>query len=146
MGDTDNNTSVIFTLNDIEPVAELAVTAPNGGENLITGTTSNITWTSLNIPPTDEIDILVSTDNGVNFTSILTDPETFESLNGTFPWQVPTTLSTEALIKVRSVTNDIEAVSDAVFSIVPVPVINVTDVTVATGITIDDSDASDLED
>lgn len=146
MEDTDNNTSPIFTLDDIAAVPELEVTAPNGGQNLVVGTTSNITWTSQNIPPTDEIDILVSIDAGDNYTSILTDPESFESLNGTFPWQVPITLSNEALIKVRSVTNDIEAVSDAVFSIVPVPVINVTGVTVAIGITIDDSDASDLDD
>ncbi|MEQ8713743.1 MAG: IPT/TIG domain-containing protein [Cyclobacteriaceae bacterium] len=146
MEDTDNNTSPLFTLDDISAVAELEVTAPNGGQNLVVGTTSNITWTSLNIPPTDQIDILVSIDDGDNYTSILTNPETFESLNGTFAWQVPTTLSAEALIKVRSVTNSIEDVSDEVFSIVPVPVINVTGVNLTTGVTIDDSDAADLED
>ena len=146
MEDLDNNTSPIFTLDDISAVAELEVTAPNGGQNLVVGTTSNITWTSLNIPPTDEIDIQVSIDNGDNYTSILTGPETFENLNGTFAWQVPTTLSAEALIKVRSLTNGIEDISDEVFSIVPVPVINVTGVNLTTGVAIDDSDAADLED
>ncbi|MEQ9302047.1 MAG: IPT/TIG domain-containing protein [Cyclobacteriaceae bacterium] len=144
MDDTDNNTSDIFTLSDIEPVAELALTAPNGGENLVVGSTSNITWSSLNIPPTDEIDILVSTDNGTSFNSILTGAETFESLGGTFAWTVPNTLNATSLIRVRSITNNIEDVSDAVFSIVPVPVINVAGVTVTTGITIDDADAADL--
>ncbi|GEM_PF-2614676 len=127
-----------------ETVPTITILSPNGGENLFIGRTTTIRWQAENIPQTDVIDILLSTDNGDTYNTILADTETLESLAGVFSWTVPNSVTDEAFIRVRSVTSDIVDESDGAFSIIPVPEISIAGINTSTGVVIEAADASDL--
>jgi hypothetical protein len=121
--DSDGNGPVdtsdaVFT---ITPTPVLTVTSPNGGESWEGGTVQNITWSSVNI--SGMVNIEYSVNNGVSWSNILTNTTD----DGTEPWIIPDTPTTQALLRISdSDGNGPVDTSDAVFTITPTPVLTVT--------------------
>jgi hypothetical protein len=106
-----------------DALPSVAVTYPNGGENLSVGSNADITWTASDDQSVQSVSVELSRDNGVNWESIAADiPNT-----GTYSWLVtpPGTNSDSnpvysALIRVTAKDNAAQTnadVSDAGFSI-----------------------------
>lgn len=113
---TDRSNSV-FT---ITPPPSITVTSPNGGENWITGTTHNITWTSFNV---GNVKLEYSLDNGATFTLITASVPS----GGAYSWITPNLASETCLIKITDTTNPaVTDKSNAVFVISMQPSITVT--------------------
>ncbi len=91
--------------------ASVTVTAPNGGETLTGGSSSNITWSTTGTV-TDPISIYYSTDSGVNFSNTIATGETND---GSYAWTVPNIASSTAKVKV--VSGSLNDISDANFTI-----------------------------
>ena len=89
-----------------------AVTAPNGGETWVSGSTHNITWTSMGAIA--NVMIEYSADNGANWTTVIAS-----TLNtGSYSWTVPYAASTQCLVRVSDASNaEIYDASDSVFNI-----------------------------
>jgi hypothetical protein len=99
----------------------ITVTSPNGGETLITGSTSSITWNSTGNISSVMIDL--STDNGSTWSTII--PSTAN--DGEYSWIVPDTPSTQCLVRIRdALDGNPSDTGDAVFSIAKTPAIQVT--------------------
>jgi hypothetical protein len=96
-----------------DPYAKLiTVTAPNGGENLITGSTKNITWTSQNV------DTVVIEYRSANNTPWVLISDTVLGSSKTFSWSVPSLITSTAKIKISEKGNvTIADSSNNVFSI-----------------------------
>jgi hypothetical protein len=109
--------NTVFT---ISSPPTITVTKPNGGENLQTGSTQAITWTSTgNI---DSINIAYSTDSGATWTPIASAIAN----TGSFNWTVPSTPSTNCLVRVNDVVGTAVDSSNLVFTISLPPTITVT--------------------
>jgi beta-lactamase superfamily II metal-dependent hydrolase len=118
------------TAGDLTPPV-VTVNAPNGGETWTVGSVYNITWTATDNVGVTSIDIVYSTNNGTNWTTVATG----EANDGTYAWTVPDTPSTVAKVKVTAhdaATNTGSDVSDAVFEIA-IPVVSVADVLLGRG-------------
>jgi hypothetical protein len=95
--------------------AAITVTAPNGGEIWGVSTMQNITWTSSGVA---DVKIELSTDDGSNWTDIITSTPS----SGTYNWTVPNTPSTQCLVRIVDTSNpSIVDESNAVFTIEVVP-------------------------
>jgi len=93
----------------------ITVSEPNGGENWKVGSVHAITWT-VEDGFTGLVNIFFSSDNGVNWTPLITDVDA----TGVYEWTIPNVVSAQCLIKVaESTTSTPFDVSDALFSIVP---------------------------
>jgi len=94
----------------------IAVTAPNGGESWIAGTSRNINWTSTSVA---NVKIEYSTDGGSKYTTVIT----LTANTGNYSWTVPNTPSTTCLVRISETATGMPVdTSDAVFSIVaPTP-------------------------
>ncbi|NOY58114.1 MAG: hypothetical protein GXO75_04140 [Calditrichaeota bacterium] len=101
----------IMTVTEGQTAESIAVTAPNGGETLIIGNNFDITWTSSGTSGTVDIDY--STDNGSNWTPIVTN----ETDDGSYTWTVPNDPSTTCLVRVTDSDGSPADESDAVFTI-----------------------------
>ncbi|MCP4710526.1 MAG: hypothetical protein GY869_18030 [Planctomycetes bacterium] len=90
----------------------LTVTAPNGGENLETGTQFDITWTCSGL---NNVIIEYSTNNGVTWGYIDKVPAD----NGIYTWTIPGPPSENCLVRVSGADSDENPwdVSDRVFTI-----------------------------
>src|SRR5439155_26158809 len=75
----------------------VAVTSPNGGEFGAVGSTQSITWTATDDAGVAIVDIAYSTDGGATFPNAVA---TGVSNTGTFAWTVPSTLTTQAPVRV----------------------------------------------
>lgn len=94
----------------------ISVIFPNGGEEIEAGSGQTITWTSTDA--VDNVRIEYSTDNGGNWTDIVSSTEN----DGAHPWTIPDEASTQCLIRVSDANNSIISdVGDGVFSIVSFP-------------------------
>ena len=100
------------------PAVAITVTSPNGGEGWGTGSSQTITWTSNGI--TGNINIQLSRDGGATYSNIIAN-----TLNdGSQAWTVTTPSSTQAMIKVVSITTPaIYDTSDASFTIAAPPAV-----------------------
>lgn len=111
--------------------AAVTVIAPNGGENLVVGSTYNIQWDATGI---DNVKLEYTTNNGADWIEIATVPalskanntydhpkkrfKNTESLLGSYSWVVPNTPSDQCKVKVSDATNPaVYDVSDSVFTI-----------------------------
>ena len=74
------------------PQPTITVTAPNGGENLVSGNKTNITWVSTYI---ESVKLEYTTNNGANWVEIAASTPS----NGLYEWSVPVVSS--ALCKIR---------------------------------------------
>ena len=132
-------TLVITISNQIAPDTAITVTSPNGGEIWQVGSINNITWTSVGTSGTVRLEY--STNNGTSWTTILANTPD----DGTQAWTIPDIPSTTCLVRASDTDGSPVDVSNAVFSIVPLPsgpCINET-FTAATGTVTDNSGALD---
>ena len=89
-----NQSTSTFT---IAPPPEITVLSPNGGETLLAGSNTNITWTSTNIA---NVNIEFTTDNGADWSPITTSP--VPSV-GQYVWQnIPGVNSSLCRIKISN--------------------------------------------
>jgi hypothetical protein len=104
----------------IVPVPVITVLSPNGSESWEVGSAQTITWSWAGSIAAVKIDY--SNDGGAAWTTL----ELSTDNDGTQPWTVPDTLSSQCLIRIGDASDGIPSdMSDAAFSIVPVPVITV---------------------
>jgi len=90
--------------------AVLTLSAPNGGESLLAGKTTNITWVASNI--TGKVKLEYTT-NGTDFILI-------DSVNvspASFTWTVPSVATTTAKVRISTTNNSISDLSNANFTI-----------------------------
>jgi len=93
----------------------VVVTAPNGGENWLSGSQRTISWNIQGTSLTFNLDYSIN--GGSTWTSIATNVSTAV---GTYAWTVPNTPSANCLVRVRdAVTNCMQDVSNNVFTILP---------------------------
>jgi hypothetical protein len=104
----------------IQPAQTITVTAPNGGEALVAGRSYPITWTSSGI---SNVGIDYSTNNGVNWTNIVTNIPS----NGYYLWNpVPSVSSTNCKVRVYDALDTLPVAQSAnQFTILPAPTIAV---------------------
>ncbi|XXF81084.1 DUF1929 domain-containing protein [Myxococcaceae bacterium GXIMD 01537] len=90
----------------------IKVLAPNGGETLVAGSTTEIRWaTSGSVP---SVDVAYSSNNGATWTTL----ESGGANDGTFTWTLPTAGTTKALVRVsKKGTPATSDLSDAPFVI-----------------------------
>jgi len=108
VNDISNNVFSIYT----QVLGTITVSTPNGGENWEVSTSQNITWVSSNIT---NVKIEYSSNAGTNWTTI---NSSVSAALGTYSWQIPSSVSTNCLVKISDVTNSsISDVSNNVFTI-----------------------------
>jgi hypothetical protein len=88
----------------------LAVNTPNGGENLVAGKSTNITWLAANI--TGKVKLEYTT-NGTDFVFI----DSVDASTATYTWTVPSVATTTAKIKITTLDNANSDLSNANFTI-----------------------------
>ncbi|MEQ9232114.1 MAG: LamG-like jellyroll fold domain-containing protein, partial [Cyclobacteriaceae bacterium] len=103
-----------FTINAGTP--QVQVIAPNGGEVLESGTVYPISWSTINMSGSDNIQVRWSANGGASFATITSG--TIDQLNGSFDWTIPNLIGTNNIIRVRNTTLGITDNSDAPFEIV----------------------------
>ena len=96
----------------------LQVTAPNGGETLLGGSTQNITWNYTNI---NNIVIELSLDGGFNWDT-LSHSYSASALNYSFT--VPSKGTTQGMVRLTSTLQYVQDESDGYFSI-PTPTVDI---------------------
>ncbi|HPN39521.1 MAG TPA: YCF48-related protein, partial [Melioribacteraceae bacterium] len=90
----------------------VTVTAPDGGEHWVIGTTQNITWTSQNV---SNVKIEISTNNGTNWQTVVAS---VSATPGTYAYVVPNTPSGLCIVRVSDANNSaINDVSNGTFTI-----------------------------
>jgi hypothetical protein len=94
---TTSSTAVIDdTSADVSTV--VLVTSPNGGEELVGGSTQNITWSATTDGSIGGINISYTTDAGVTYNSIVTNTTN----DGTYSWTVPSIDAASVFVKVEA--------------------------------------------
>ncbi|HCC83903.1 TPA: hypothetical protein DEP96_03570 [Candidatus Uhrbacteria bacterium] len=138
-------TFTVISSSSTEPTVAsytMLVTAPNGGEALVDGTTKNITWSSsqTNSSAMNNVNISYTTDGGVTYHAIANN----ETNDGTYSWTVPSIDAGQVFIKVVGTDLVIELASDSsdtAFSIattvITAPASGTTGVSPVTGLTED---------
>ena len=97
---------------DFTVPGHITVTAPNGGEVLGVGTTTNLTWESAGV--TGNVNVDLSRDGGDNWEPLFADTAN----DGTEPWPVAGAPTDHALLRVRAADlAGLQDVSDAEFAI-----------------------------
>lgn len=100
-----------FTISSSNPT--IAVTYPNGGEVFGTSSGQYINWSSYNVA---NVKIEYSLNNGSSWTTITSSTS---ASSGSYYWNVPSTTTSSALIRVSDVSNStINDISNSTFSIV----------------------------
>lgn len=121
---TLSSNSTPYDLTVVADQAPLAlVTAPNGGEDVTVGSSTNLTWSASDDVGVSSVSLFISRDNGGTYVPVATDIPN----SGSFSWTVTgpgtnpsTTHIFSALLKVRAkdtVNQTTDDVSDAAFSI-----------------------------
>lgn len=107
----DDISDATFTITPA-PNPMVTVTAPNGGEVWVVGTTQQVKWTRQDI---SFVKIEYSTDNGNTWIVIVASrPAAF----GNYNWTIPNTPSTQCLVRISDVDNPaVNDVSDNFFTI-----------------------------
>ncbi len=115
-GNPADQSNSVFTISKV-PV--ITIFSPNGGEIWHTGSTQNIRWTSLGT--SRNVQIQYSPDNGSNWTEIAySTPD-----DGSYSWIIPDLFSAECLVRVIDTDGNPADQSNTVFSISPIPEIDV---------------------
>ncbi len=106
---TTSGTSQTFNIKSV-----LAITAPNGGETLNVGSSSNITWTATGT--VSNVKLEYSSNNGSTWSTIIAST----SNTGSYSWTVADAITSSALVKITDVDSGhpaSSAQSAAVFTI-----------------------------
>ncbi|MDD3685409.1 MAG: FlgD immunoglobulin-like domain containing protein [Bacteroidales bacterium] len=101
----DYNNTCIYDISDSEfaiapPTPIITVTNPNTSSTLFQGNGISISWTSQYVE-SPYVAIDYSIDNGNNWISIVTVTEN----DGSYPWTIPTVLSSQCLVRVSEYNN-----------------------------------------
>ncbi len=105
MKDVSTNTFTIYT-------PTITLTAPNGGENLRAGTTTNITWNSSYIA---SIKLEYSINNGTDWIEII---DSSAANTGSYSWTVPNNVSNQCKVRISDVVEPtLNDESNGVFTI-----------------------------
>lgn len=117
-GVPSDNSDAPFNIGIVPPTT-VGLVSPNGGETYFRTQQKNILWNSLgNI---DTVDISYSSNNGSSWQVIANTVID----NGSYTWVIPNITSTNCLVRVLKSSNyAIGDTSDALFSILPAPSIN----------------------
>jgi hypothetical protein len=103
----------------ISPAPDIVLTAPDGGETWVVGSSQNITWVSKSTVANVVLDY--STDGGANWNSIVSSAT---ASAGTYAWTVPNTVSANCKVRVSDAANSAtNSVSAKAFSIAEAKVI-----------------------
>ena len=103
-----DDSDAVFTINGVK------VTRPNGGENFVIGTTEAITWDRFGTD-IQNVHIELSTNAGFSFTDIIASTEN----DGTFDWTVAGTATSEGLVRITDVANQLARdLSDGNFNLI----------------------------
>jgi hypothetical protein len=94
--------------------------SPNGGENWPAGSIQAIQWSYSNI---NFVKLDYSIDGGLNYTSIVSS---FNASANIYYWTVPSTQSTNCIVKISAYNNIVSDQSDNEFTISSTPYINLT--------------------
>ena len=110
---TSQNSTNIRAVSPAFTIKRLELTAPNGGESWLAGSSHNITWTSGAV---NSINISLSTDGGSSWSVIKSNQD---ATVAQYVWNIPSNISTNnALIKIEDATNTSISDSSAnVFSV-----------------------------
>jgi hypothetical protein len=109
-GDSGNDTDYSDTTFTIGP--SITVTSPNGGEEWGAGSSQNITWST--IGTVGNVKIEFSTNTGSSWTTITSSTTN----DGSYPWNLPATQSTNCLVRITEVSGgQVSDASNSVFSI-----------------------------
>ncbi len=127
-GEDQSNANFTIQVPDTTPPS-VAVTAPNGSESLVEGSSANITWSASDtgskpsgvtgvaaIAGVDSVTISYSNNNGGSWIPVASG----EPNDGTYSWTVPNDPTTQALVRVQAYDPSLNVgsdVSDAVFTI-----------------------------
>jgi PKD repeat protein len=99
----------------ITPIPAITVLSPNGGERWQEGSRQFIRWQSAAV---DSVDVAYTTNNGADWMPIATVP----ARDGSMPWDIPALESDACRLRISAAGDpSLSDVSDAVFSIIPVP-------------------------
>jgi FtsP/CotA-like multicopper oxidase with cupredoxin domain len=117
--DGDKIVSATFTL-----LPSITLTSPNGGENLVRGTTQNITWSFTSDPGANvKIQLISTVQRGTRVVQqVRTLARTFPIGNRSFIWRIPNFFrpGNNYKIRITSITNPaFTDMSDSFFSVVP---------------------------
>ncbi|MBN1302663.1 MAG: VCBS repeat-containing protein [Melioribacteraceae bacterium] len=119
---SDASDNFVFDISDaaftIAPgtSSTITVVSPNGGEQLITGQSIDVQWSSANV---GNVQIDYSTDNGISWAAVISS---VSAAVGKYTWTVPNTPSQNCLVRISDKSNgSIFDQSDAPFSIVLPP-------------------------
>ncbi len=109
--DLQNNANNALSIQLTEsPTVQL--TAPDGGENWIVGSSHNITWSSNNVTA---VKLELSTDDGSNWNEIIASTP---AANGTYSWTVPNSPAKSCRIGITDVSSSsVFDISDNTFTI-----------------------------
>ncbi len=99
----------------------ITVQSPNGGESFDAGTTQTITWISDGAVGTVKIEYSTAGMGGTFITIGDSLPDT-----GSANWTIPNVDSNQCFVRITSASGSVSDTSDAVFTIVPFPVLTVT--------------------
>ena len=105
--------SVLPNVDTVAPTVTL--TRPDGGESFLEGTNEAINWNANDNVAVTSVTLEVSTDNGLNWGPVASGLAN----SGTYLWAVPSTLSTQALVRVTAFDTQNQTVdqSNATFTI-----------------------------
>ena len=119
--ETDGNPvdqiDAVFTISIVPTVS---VSSPNGGEDWQVGSVHNITWKYL-LGTSGNVRIEYSVNNG----SAWTDLTASTTDDGSYAWTIPNVPSSSCLVRVSDTDGSPTDLSNAVFTISPVPVLTV---------------------
>lgn len=118
-GTPADSSDTFFTILHAD-LPSITVTAPNGGEEWIVGSTQNITWTSANLE--GDVKIELSRNSGGDWQTL--SPSTAN--DGQFEWTVTEPISDTALIRISSIDTPASDQSDDIFSISLAPSLTIT--------------------
>ncbi len=118
LGSPCDTSDAVFEIS--EPIPDITVTSPNGGEVWYINSIYNITWTSF--ATSGDVHIEYSTNNGSNWSDVIASTTD----DGTHPWTIPDAPSSNCLVRISETDGNPSDTSDAVFEIAPTPYITVT--------------------
>jgi len=114
ISDSEDGTPVdvsdeIFTISS----SSLNITAPNGGEQWLEGSTQKITWDK--VGTITYVKIEYSVDNGINWSTINASVNN----SGSYNWVLPNTISDQCLVRISDKSNSsANDISDSTFAVV----------------------------
>ncbi len=107
----------------IAPAPDIVITAPDGGETWVVGSTQNITWVSKNTVANVVLDY--TTDGGSSWNNIVSSISGYAA---TYAWTVPNTISANCKVRVSDAANSATySVSAKAFTIAEASVIALTE-------------------